>query len=403
MKQAASVLLMQQTKSIRDVDIKGKNLLIRVDFNVPMDLEFNISDDTRMKEALPTINYCIDAQAKSIVLVSHLGRPKGKDSNFSLRHILKRCERLLDKQVLFADSITQAKELQKDAKEGTIILLENIRFDPREEKNDDSLSRELASLCDIYVNDAFGTSHRAHSSTYGVAKFAKEKVAGILLKKEIDSFAKAFSNPLRPLLLIVGGSKVSSKLGALKYILDLVDKLIIGGAMSNTFLTAIGFNMQKSFIESDLVDKAKEILKLAKAKGVKVYLPVDVVATNDIKNPSEIKITPAQDVPENLLAADIGPATVRLFNEVIRDSQTIIWNGPLGVYETSQFSRGTFNIASTIGDTYAFSLIGGGDTADAINKAGQSENVSFISTGGGASLELLEGKILPAFEVLDKK
>ncbi|PAF47716.1 phosphoglycerate kinase [Helicobacter sp. 13S00401-1] len=403
MKQAASVLLMQQTKSIRDIDLKDKNLLIRVDFNVPMDLEFNISDDTRMKEALPTINYCIDAKAKSIVLVSHLGRPKGKDASLSLKHILKRCERLLDKQVLFADSIAQAKELQKDAKEGTIILLENIRFDSREEKNEDSLSRELASLCDVYINDAFGTSHRAHSSTYGVAKFAKEKVAGILLKKEIDSFAKAFSNPLRPLLLIVGGSKVSSKLGALKYILDLVDKIIIGGAMSNTFLSALGFDMQESFIENDLVDTAKEILDLARSKGVKVYLPVDVVATNDIKNPSEIKITPAQDVPSGLKAADIGPATVKLFNEVIRDSQTIIWNGPLGVYETSQFSRGTFNVANTIGDTYAFSLIGGGDTADAINRAGQSENVSFISTGGGASLELLEGKILPAFEVLDKK
>lgn len=403
MLEVAGIERMQQTKTLREVDIQGKRVLVRVDFNVPMDQEFNISDDTRIREALPTINYCIDREAKSIVLVSHLGRPKGKDSNFSLKHILKRLERLLNKPVVFADDIDSAKSIQSTLKDGHIILLENIRFSPSEEKNDPTLAKELASLCDIFINDAFGTSHRAHASTYGIAEFVPQKVAGFLLKKEIDSFAKAFTNPLKPVLLIVGGSKVSSKLELLNNILDLVDKVIIGGAMSNTFLEAQGYNMQNSLVEKDLIEEAKKILKTAKEKNVKIYLPVDVVSTNDLKTHQDIKITPAQDIPQSFMAVDIGPASTKLFNQVIRDSQTIIWNGPLGVYEISQFSRGTFSIAHSISDTYAFSLIGGGDTADAVEKAGERDNMSFISTGGGASLELLEGKILPAFEVLDQR
>lgn len=403
MLQVASITLMQKTKSIRDIDIENKRILIRVDFNVPMDGDFNISDDTRIREALPSIDYCIDNGAKSIVLVSHLGRPRGRSAEFSLKHILKRLERLLEKTIAFADSIESALALQNTLSEGSIILLENIRFYEGEEKNSKELSQKLASLCDIYVNDAFGTSHRAHASTYGVAEFAKQKVAGFLLKKEIDSFAKALAHPLKPVLLIVGGSKVSSKLELLFNILDVVDKIIIGGAMSNTFLKAIGYNMQKSLIEDALIEDALKILKLAKTKNVKIYLPVDVVSTEDIKEHQHIKITPAQDIPEGHMAVDMGPATTKLFTEVIHSSQTIIWNGPLGIYEISQFSRGTFNIAHAISDTYAFSLIGGGDTADAIDKAGEKDNMSFISTGGGASLELLEGKILPAFEVLDKK
>ncbi|PAF44485.1 phosphoglycerate kinase [Helicobacter sp. 11S02596-1] len=403
MLQVASITLMQQTKSIRDVIIADKKILIRVDFNVPMDKDFNISDDTRMREALPTIDYCIDNNAQSIILVSHLGRPKDKNPEFSLKHILKRLERLLGRDVAFADNIESARILQNTLPKGGVILLENIRFYEGEEKNSQELSEELASLCDIYVNDAFGTSHRAHSSTYGVAGFVKEKVAGLLLKKEIDSFAKALANPLKPVLLIVGGSKVSSKLDLLFNILDVVDKIIIGGAMSNTFLKALGYDMQKSLIEEALIEDAKKILSLAKTKNVKIYLPVDVVSTDDIKEHKNIKITPAQDVPEGYMAVDMGPATTKLFAQVVHSSQTIIWNGPLGIYEISQFSRGTFNIAHSIADTYAFSLIGGGDTADAIDKAGERDNMSFISTGGGASLELLEGKILPAFEVLDKK
>lgn len=403
MEQVAGISFMQKVKTVKDIELKDKRILIRVDFNVPMDEELDISDDTRIREALPTINYCVDNEPKCIVLVSHLGRPKGKQAEFSLKHILKRLERLLDRNVLFADSIDSLGSLQNEAEEGSIILLENIRFYEGEEKNSDELSKNLANHCDVFVNDAFGTSHRAHSSTYGVSKFVKEKVAGLLLKKEIDSFAKALANPLKPVLLIVGGSKVSSKLALLENILSVVDKIIIGGAMSNTFLASLGYDMADSMVENDLIDEAKKILQKAKEKNVKIYLPVDVVSTDDIKEHQNIKITPAQDVPQGYKAVDMGPASTRLFNEVIQASQTIIWNGPLGIYEISQFSRGTFNLAHAIADTYAFSLIGGGDTADAVEKAGERDNMSFISTGGGASLELLEGKILPAFEVLDKK
>ncbi|WP_300449010.1 phosphoglycerate kinase [Helicobacter mastomyrinus] len=398
----AGIEVMKNTKSVRDIDVKDKRVLIRVDFNVPMGEDFDISDDTRIREALPTINYCIDNHAQSIVLVSHLGRPKGRSAEFSLKHVIKRVERLLGRDVNFAENIENVESLQQGAN-GNVILLENIRFYEGEEKNSDELSRKLASLCDVYVNDAFGTSHRAHSSTCGIAKYAKERVAGLLLKKEIDSFAKAMANPLKPVLLIVGGSKVSSKLALLYNILDVVDKIIIGGAMSNTFLKALGFDMQKSLVEDNLISEAQKILNHAKEKKVKIYLPVDVVSTDDIKEHRHIKITPAQDVPEGFMAVDMGPATSKLFSEVVRDSQTIIWNGPLGIYEIQAFSRGTFNLAHAVSDTYAFSLIGGGDTADAIDKAGERDNMSFISTGGGASLELLEGKILPACEVLERK
>ncbi|WP_295699032.1 phosphoglycerate kinase [uncultured Helicobacter sp.] len=398
----ASIEVMKNTKSVRDIDVKDKRVLIRVDFNVPMGEDFDISDDTRIREALPTINYCTDNHAQSIVLVSHLGRPKGRSAEFSLKHVIKRVERLLGRDVDFAENIENVESLQQGAN-GNVILLENIRFYEGEEKNSDELSRKLASLCDVYVNDAFGTSHRAHSSTCGIAKYAKERVAGLLLKKEIDSFAKAMANPLKPVLLIVGGSKVSSKLALLYNILDVVDKIIIGGAMSNTFLKALGFDMQKSLVEDNLISEAQKILNHAKEKKVKIYLPVDVVSTDDIKEHRHIKITPAQDVPEGFMAVDMGPATSKLFSEVVRDSQTIIWNGPLGIYEIQAFSRGTFNLAHAVSDTYAFSLIGGGDTADAIDKAGERDNMSFISTGGGASLELLEGKILPACEVLERK
>lgn len=404
MNKIAGIELMQKVKSVRDIELKDKRVLIRVDFNVPMDGDFDISDDTRIREALPTINYCIDNGAKNITLISHLGRPNGNDPKFSLKHILKRVERLLGKDIAFADSIDSIQSLQESiSTPNAVILCENIRYEDGEEQNSEELSRQLGNLCDVYVNDAFGTSHRAHASTYGITQFAKQKVAGLLLKKEIDSFAKALSNPLKPVLLIVGGSKVSSKLTLLYNILDSIDKIIIGGAMSNTFLKARGFDMQKSLVEDDLVVEARKILDTAKQKGVKIYLPVDVVSTDDIKQHQHIKITPAQDIPEGYMAVDMGPATTRLFGEVVRDSQTIIWNGPLGIYEIASFSRGTFSLAHAVSDTYAFSLIGGGDTADAIDKAGERDNMSFISTGGGASLELLEGKVLPAFAVLDKK
>ena len=400
---SGNIQQMQNVKSLRETNLKDKRVLIRVDFNVPMDSELNISDDTRIREAIPTINYCIDNGAKSVILVSHLGRPKGRSNAFSLKNILKRLERLLAKDVVFVDSLENAQVTLNTLIDGSIVLLENIRFYEGEEKNDAELSQKLAKLCDVYVNDAFGTSHRKHASTYGIAQYAKEKVAGLLLKKEIDSFAIALSNPLRPLLLIVGGSKVSSKLTLLNSILNVVDKIIIGGAMSNTFLKAIGHDTKESLTEDHLLEDARNILRSAKEKGVKIYLPVDVVTTDDLKDPKEIKISPAQDIQDGLMAVDIGPATVKLFNEVIRDCETIIWNGPLGVYENQKFSRGTFSIAHTIADTYCYSVIGGGDTADAVDKAGNRDSMSFTSTGGGASLELLEGVVLPAFEVLDKR
>ena len=400
-----NIEIMKRVKSVKDADITNKRVLIRVDFNVPMDSEFNISDDVRIREALPTINFCIDSGAKSIILVSHLGRPKGRDEKYSLRHILKRVERLLNKEILFIDDFQAQKDLINSQSDSKIIILENTRFYEGETTNDESLGRELATLCDVYINDAFGTSHRKHASTYGIAQYAEVKVAGLLLKKEIDSFAKALAKPTRPLLLIVGGAKVSSKLTLLDAILDVVDKIIIGGAMSNTFLKALGHNMQQSLVENDLLYEALKVLEKAKHKGVNIYLPVDVVSTDDISNPTleHVKITPVQDIPTNYMTADIGPASLRLFKEVVMASDTIIWNGPMGIYETDKFSRGTFRLAHYISDTYSYSLVGGGDTADAVDKSGEKDNISFISTGGGASLELLEGKVLPAFEILEKR
>ncbi len=399
----ANIELMKGVKSVKDISLAGKKVLIRVDFNVPMDDDLNISDDTRIREALPTINYCLDHGAKSVTLVSHLGRPKSDgDPKFTLKSVLKRLERLLQKEITFLDNLKTAKEKINALKEGSVALMENIRYHAGEEKNDDELSKLLASFCDVYVNDAFGTSHRAHSSTYGAALHSQEKVAGLLLKKEIDSFAKALDNPLKPMLLIVGGAKVSGKLQLLKSILGVVDRLIIGGAMSNTFLKALGYDMQNSLVEDDLIDEAKKIMDAARESGVKIYLPVDVVCTDSIKSPKVVKITTAQDIPEGMMAADIGPATTTLFREVVKECQTIIWNGPMGVYEVDKFARGTFHLAHSISDAYAYSVVGGGDTADAVDKAGEKDNMSFISTGGGASLELLEGKVLPAFEVLQK-
>lgn len=395
---------MKSVKSVKDIDVKDKRVLIRVDFNVPMDEELNISDDKRIREALPTINYCIDNGAKSILLVSHFGRPKsGREDKYSLKHILKRLERLLGKNVEFIGDFQTQKDKIASLSDSTVALIDNIRFYAGETKNDEALSKELATLCDVYVNDAFGASHRKHSSTYGIAQYTEVKVAGLLLKKEIDAFSQALGNPARPMLLIVGGAKVSSKLTLLKSILNVVDKIIIGGAMSNTFLKALGYNMQDSLVEDDLLYESLQILESAKHKNVKIYLPVDVVCTDDLNTINDVKVTPVQDIPKGYMSADIGPATLRLFKEVVSASDTIIWNGPMGVFEKQKFSRGTFGLAHSIADSYSFSVVGGGDTADAVDKAGDSDNMSFISTGGGASLELLEGAVLPSFEVLDKR
>ncbi|KIM04479.1 MAG: phosphoglycerate kinase [Sulfurovum sp. FS06-10] len=399
----SNIEFMQKVKSLKEIEIKDKRVLIRVDFNVPMDSHHIITDDIRIKEALHTINYCIDHQAKSIVLVTHLGRPDGEvDENFSLKHIIKRIERLLNKKVTFIEDFIHHKNRILESDECEVFLLENIRFFKGETKNDETLSKELGSLCDVFVNDAFGTSHRAHSSTVGITKYVKTNVAGFLLKREIDAFAKALFKPVAPVALVVGGAKVSSKITLLNNIIPKVNKIIIGGAMSNTFLKALGNDMQNSLVEDDYLEEALKILKNAKTAKVNIYLPVDVVITDDIHHPIDTKIVPIQDILKNFTAVDIGPATVKLFEEAIGMSNTIVWNGPMGIFEIDRFSKGTYRIAHAIADTYAYSIVGGGDTASAADKAGEKENISFISTGGGASLELLEGKILPGFENLEK-
>lgn len=400
----SNIFTMAGVKSLKDVDITGKRVLIRVDFNVPMDAQFSISDDSRIRAALPTINYCIDHNVCSITLVSHLGRPKGGyDERYTLKHLQKRLERLLQKKVEFVDDIDALSVENTHCSIERIFLLENIRFYEGEKKNDPAFCQKLASLCDVYVNDAFGTSHRRDASTYGIADFVETKVAGFLMMREIEAFTKALEKPIRPIALVVGGSKISSKITLLSAVIPKIDKLIIGGAMSNTFLKALGYDMQASLVEDDYVEVAKEVLAEAKNHGVKVYLPVDVVSTDSIEHPVDIKTTPIQDVLEGFHAVDIGPATLKLFSEAIELSNTIIWNGPMGIYEISQFSKGTYKLASVIAECYAYSIVGGGDTADAVERAGEKEKFSFISTGGGASLELLEGKILPGFEKLDRK
>ncbi len=395
---------MAGVKSIKDIDIAGKRVLIRVDFNVPMDEHQNISDDRRIKMALPTINYCIDNNACSITLITHLGRPKGRYSKkYSLKPIQKRLERLLHRKVEFVENFEESKDEISTCSLERVFLLENIRFYEGEEKNSEELSKKLASICDVYVNDAFGTAHRKHASTYGITKFVKTKVAGFLMMKEIVAFSKALENPTPPIALVLGGSKISSKITLLSEIIPKIDKLIIGGAMSNTFLEALGYDMKSSFYEKDYIGVAKQVIEDLKKYKVNLYLPFDAVTTNSIENPTDVRVLPIQDIEDNFSAVDIGPATLKLFSEAVHLSNTIIWNGPMGIYEVNRFSRGTNRLATAIVDSYAYTIVGGGDTADAVERAGERENFSFISTGGGASLKILEGKVLAGFERLDRK
>lgn len=400
----SNIRYMSGVKSLKDIEVEGKRVLIRVDFNVPVDADNNISDDRRIRAALPTINYCIDHNACSITLVTHFGRPKGEyNERYSLIYVRKRLERLLGKKVEFIENFESSKDEIATCSLERVFLLENIRFYEGEKQNDRELSKKLSLICDVYVNDAFGTSHREHASTYGITEFVETKVAGFLMMQELEAFSKAFEEPVRPIALVIGGAKISSKITLLEAVLKKIDKLIIGGAMSNTFLKALGYDMQNSLYEADFVSTAATVLDEAKNAGVKVYLPVDVVITDSIETPIDVKIVPAQDVLDGFMAVDIGPATVKLFSEAVGLSNTIIWNGPMGIYEIDKFSKGTFKLASAIADCYAYTIIGGGDTADAVDRCGEASNFSFISTGGGASLELLEGKVLPGFKNLDRK
>ena len=394
-------------KTVKDIDVNGKKVLVRCDFNVPLDENLNITDDTRITAALPTIKYLMENGAK-VILCSHLGRPKGEvNEKYSLKPVSKRLGELLNTDVKFATDIVgdSAKSMVESLKNGEVGLLENVRFDPREEKNDEDLSKELASLCDgIYVNDAFGTAHRAHSSTEGVSHFVKEAVAGFLMKKEIEFLSGTLENPEKPFVAILGGAKVSDKIGVIENLLDKVDKILIGGGMAFTFLKAQGFEIGKSICEDDKLEEANNILKKAEEKNVKIVLPKDVHIAKEFSNESEDKIVQITNIPADFEGMDIGLKTIETFIDELEGAKTILWNGPLGVCEFDKFRIGTEKIAEAISKNgMATSVVGGGDSVAAIKKLGLEKNFSHISTGGGASLELLEGKALPGLVCLTDK
>jgi phosphoglycerate kinase len=392
-------------KNISDLDIKEKKVLIRVDFNVPLDEQGNITDDTRIRGVLPTINYALDEHAK-VIIISHLGRPKGeRQEKFSLAPVAKRLSRLLDKEVNLApDCIGPEVEAMVGQMEfGDVLLLENLRFHEEEKKNDPEFCKQLARLADVFINDAFAVAHRAHASVVGVVEYFQHCAAGFLMQKEMDYFHRSVSNPSRPLVAIVGGAKVSSKLGALRNMIDRVDKMIIGGAMANTFLKAQGYEVGISRIEDDLLETANELVEKARKQGVKLYLPVDCIVADRFDPKAETKRTTAQEVPKNWMILDIGPATTMLFGEALEDAGTIIWNGPMGAFEMDAFSRGTMAMVQKLAASQALTIVGGGDTDVAVHRAGESSNISYISTGGGAFLMLLEGKVLPGVAALENK
>jgi phosphoglycerate kinase len=390
-------------KYIDEIDIKGKTLFIRVDFNVPLDQNLNITDDTRIRAVLPTINYCLEADAK-VILASHLGRPKGKRVDaYSLAPVARRLAYRLHKKVNLAPDCVgpEVDKLKAEMKPGDVLLLENLRYHAEEEKNDPDFARQLMQGIEVYVDDAFAVAHRAHASVEAVTHFAPVCVGGFLMRDEIHYFHRSMEDPARPLAALIGGAKVSSKLVALKNLLHHVDKMIIGGAMANTFLKSMGYDVGKSLVDDSLLDSAKEIQAEALQKNVKFYLPVDCVVADALDKQAETKITSVQEVPREWLIADIGPATVTLFGEALQNAKTIIWNGPMGAFEYDAFSRGTMAMVQKVADSYALTIVGGGDTDVALHKAGDFQKFSYVSTGGGAFIELLEGKKLPGITALE--
>lgn len=390
--------------SIDELNIKGKKIFIRVDFNVPFDDNLRITDDSRIRSTVPTINYAIDEGAR-VILASHLGRPKGKpDPRYSLAPVAKRLQRLLDKDVIFAPDCIgpQVESLISKMKDGDVILLENLRYHAEEEENNENFAKSLAKLADFFVNDAFGAAHRAHASTVGIAKFLPS-AAGFLMKKEIEYLKGVVDNPIRPFVAVLGGAKVSGKIGVLEHLEDKVDKVLVGGGMAFTFIKAMGYEVGDSLVEADMLETAQRIRKKLKNTGIKFYLPVDCVIAQTLEPGAETKIVPTMEIPKGWKALDIGPATVKLFSEALENAKTILWNGPMGVFEIDAFSRGTFSIAHAIADAYALTIVGGGDTDLAVHRAGVTNALSFISTGGGASLQLLEGKELPGIAALTDK
>ena len=391
-------------KYIDQIDLKGKKVLCRFDFNVPMDENSNVIDDRRIRAALPTINHALDEKAK-IIIISHLGRPQGKFvDRLSLNPVARRLSRLLNKEVILAkDCIgSGVTNLIDNLRPGCVIMLENLRFHKEETENSDEFARELASFADVYIDDAFGNAHRVHASNVGITRYAKECGIGFLMKKELNYFKKALENPFRPYVAIIGGAKVSDKLQVLINLIEKVDKMIIGGGMAFTFLKAMGHEVGTSLIEEDLINAARGGIERARNLGVKLYLPVDCVIAEKADPKAVTKIVPVQEIDPNWMGLDIGPATIALFKEVLHDAKTVIWNGPMGVFEIDAFSRGTFAMAHAVASSHALTIVGGGDTDVAVHQAGESDYITYISTGGGASLKLLEGKKLPAIEALNK-
>jgi phosphoglycerate kinase len=392
--------------SIDKVELKGKRVLVRVDFNVPLDENLNITDDTRITESLPTIKKIIADGGKAI-LMSHLGRPKGgPNPKYSLKPTAKRLSELVGKEVKLApDCIGSETKTMVDAmKNGDVLVLENVRFHSEEEKNDPAFAKQLAELGDVYINDAFGSAHRAHASTEGVTKFIKVCAAGYLMQKELDYLGGAITNPKRPYLAILGGAKISGKIDVINNLLDKVDTLIVGGGMAFTFYKAMGKEIGTSLLEAEKVDLAKEVLENAKKAGIKFLLPTDVVVASEFKNESPSSVVSIDSIPSDKMGLDIGPESIKLFSSEVMKAKTIVWNGPMGVFEMDNFAKGTFAIAKALADATsngAITVIGGGDSAAAISKAGLKDKVSHVSTGGGASLEFLEGKALPGVVALN--
>ncbi|MCI6022190.1 MAG: phosphoglycerate kinase [Clostridia bacterium] len=389
---------MLNKKSVDDINVKGKRVLVRCDFNVPL-IDGKITDENRLVAALPTIKKLINDGGK-VILCSHLGKPKGPDKAFSLAPVAKRLTELLGQEVKFAADDTVVGDNARAAvaamNDGDVILLENTRFRPEETKNGDEFSKDLASICDVFVNDAFGTAHRAHCSNVGITKFVDTAVVGYLMEKEIDFLGNAVDNPVRPFVAILGGSKVSSKISVINNLLDKVDTLIIGGGMSYTFQKALGGHVGQSLVEDDYLDYAKEMMEKAKAKNVKLLIPIDTVVAKEFKNDTPFHVVEAGHQEDDDMGMDIGPKTCALYQEALKDAKTVVWNGPMGVFEFDNFAKGTIAVAQALAELKdATTIIGGGDSASAVNNLGFGDKMTHISTGGGASLEFLEGKELP--------
>ena len=394
-------------KTVKDIDVKGKKVLVRCDFNVPLDENGTITDNTRITAALPTIKYLMENGAK-VILCSHLGRPKGEvNPKYSLKPVAKELSKLLETEIKFANDVTgeSAKQVTESLKDGEVALLENVRFDSREEKNDETLSKEFANLTDgIYVNDAFGAAHRAHSSTEGVSHFVDISVAGFLMEKEITFLSGTLENAKKPFVAILGGAKVSDKIGVIENLISKVDTILIGGGMAFTFFKSMGYNIGNSICEDDKIEEAKSIIEKAKNAGVKIVLPQDVRISTEFSNDTQDTLVNSNEIPDGYQGLDIGPKTSEEFANVLKDAKTILWNGPLGVCEFSKYCVGTENVAKAIAENKeAISVVGGGDSVAAIKKLGLQDKFSHISTGGGASLELLEGKALPGLVCLNDK